>query len=229
MNHPNSTFNHVAENWSYPDAATRVADATTIAQDIGKIAFQSDNGSYWRLATSGATPVWQQVAEPVDNVSTSSQSPAAATRTYITGSQIKLGKLKVGSRFRWKFNLTKTAAGVASSTIDVALGTAGTTADTARLSFTKPAGAATADEGWVEIEVIVRAISATGVIVGEFVMSAANTTGGHFTSGKQVHVVNVVSAAFDTTAPTFIGVCITTGASDVITIQQVTTESYGQG
>lgn len=162
------------------------------------------------------------------NSSVASQSPSAATRTYITGSQIALaaaGALQAGSGFRWRFNVTKTAAGVATSTIDIAFGTAGTTADTARVSFTKPAGTAAIDEGFVEIDCIVRSINATtGTVAGEFTMTHHGNTAGHMTIPAET--LSTVSGNFDTTAPSFVGLCITSGAADVITIQQIQTEAW---
>jgi hypothetical protein len=130
--------------------------------------------------------------------------------------------LRVGNVFTWKFNITKTAAGIAASTYDIAFGTTGTTADTARISFTKPAGTAAVDEGWVEITCIVRTIGASGVAVGEFRMIHNLSATGHATI--PCVCVNTVSAAFDMTTVTRVGVCITSGAADAITIQQVVTE-----
>lgn len=161
------------------------------------------------------------------NFSTAAQTPAASTRTYVTGSAIAIptGKLQIGTLFRWKFNMTKTAAGTATSTFDVCVGTAGTTADTARVSFTKPAGTAAVDEGTVEIEVICRGpLGASGIFVGEFTLLHNGNTAGH----AQVPVVslNTVSSGFDvTTAGLIVGVCITSGASDAITIQMVMAEA----
>jgi hypothetical protein len=165
------------------------------------------------------------LANYAKNYSTAAQSPAAATRTYITGSQVKLAKrqLRVGTILRWKFNLTKTGAGSALSTFDVCFGTAGTTADTARLSFTKPAGTAVADEGWIEIECIIRGpVTASCVAEGEFTMIHNLAATGHMVI--PCACVNAISAAFDVTPVLFVGVCITSGASDAVTIQHVTTE-----
>jgi hypothetical protein len=162
------------------------------------------------------------------NFSVASQAPAATTRTYITGSQlaIPVGKLQVGTILRWKFNITKTAAGVAASTIDIAFGTAGTTADTARVSFAKPAGTAVADEGWCEVSCVVRGpLSAVGVVVGEFRLVHNLAATGH--AVIPCVVVNTISGTFDVTTPTFVGLCITTGSADVITIQQVEAEATG--
>lgn len=164
---------------------------------------------------------------PITNYSTNAQTPAATTRTYIIGSALKVPvtKMKIGTMFRWTFNMTKTAAGTAASTFDIAVGTAGTTSDTARVSFTKPAGTAAADEAFVEIVAIVRGpLSASGIMVGEFIMSHNLAATGHATI--PVVVVNTVSSAFDVTvASLIVGLCITTGASDAITIQQVTAEA----
>ncbi len=164
---------------------------------------------------------------PIINFSTASQAPAAGSRTYITGSKIAVpkNKLQVGTIFRWRFNMTKTGAGIAASTFDIAVGTAGAVADTARVSFTKPAGTAVIDEAWVEIEAIVRSIGAAGVMVGEFIMSHNLSATGH--AVIPVVVVNTISAGFDmTVADLFVGVCITSGAADAITIQQITSMAY---
>lgn len=162
----------------------------------------------------------------ISNASVASQAPAAATRTYITGSNIKIPatKLKIGTIFRWVFSMTKTAAGLAASTIDICFGTAGTTADTARVSFTKPAGTAVADEALVTVMAIVRGpLSASGVVAGIFQMIHNLAATGH----AIIPCVNVttISGAFDVTTPTNVGLCITTGSADAITLQCVTAEA----
>lgn len=159
------------------------------------------------------------------NGSTTTQTPDAATRTYLDGSnlEVPVGGLKAGAVIRFALNMTKTAAGTATSTFDVAFGTAGTTADTARVSFTKPAGTAAADEGFVYIELLVNSVSSTGVVSGTFTLIHNLAATGH----AQIPCVvsRVASSAFDNTSESLnIGLCITTGASDAITINQVTAE-----
>ena len=161
------------------------------------------------------------------NFSTGAQTPASTTRTYLTGSAIAIPatKLQIGSVLRWSFNATKTAAGTASSTFDVAFGTAGGTADTARISFTKPAGTAVADEGWIEIDCIVRGpLSASGVAVGEFRLVHNLSATGHST--VPIVVLNTVSATFDLTVPTFAGVAVTPGVAESYTIQQMSAQIW---
>jgi hypothetical protein len=169
------------------------------------------------------------------NFSTASQAPAAATRTYITGSAVGLpaaGRLQIGTMFRWGFDVTKTAAGtVAAHTIDIAFGTAGTTADTARVTFTSPAGTAVAavDTGYILIEAVVRGpLSASGIVSGNILFQTNNTggSGGIFASGRQTFIATVQSSTFDVTLPTFVGLCMTSGTAAAFTIQQVVTEVF---
>lgn len=163
----------------------------------------------------------------VNNQATVAQTPAATVRTYLAGSAIAIprGGLQIGTTFRWRIHATKTAAGTAASTIDIAVGTAGTTADTARVSFTKPAGTAVADDAWFEIVCVCRGpLSASGVFAGTMIMVHNLSATGHATI--PCVVVNTISGAFDVTVPNLIvGLCITTGASDAITIQQVDAEA----
>lgn len=163
------------------------------------------------------------------NFSTASQAPAAATRTYIAGSALAVptGKLQIGSCFRWTFDLTKTAAGVAASTYDICFGTTGTTADAARVSFTKPAGTAAVDTAIVQITAICRGpLSASGIVAGNFslVKNAAEIAGHCATPSVNL---TTVSGAFDVTVANLIaGVCITSGAADALTIQMVMAEAW---
>lgn len=175
--------------------------------------------------TSG-TPTWT-AQHLYNDTAVVAQAPIAATRTYLTGSAIgpfTAGTLAVGTVFRWKFDATKTGAGTAASTIDIAVGTAGTTGDGATISFTKPAGTAAVDEAWFDIEVVVKTLSATvGVISGVMRMVHNLSATGH--AQIPVVVVQNTYSTLNTTTPTYFGVCITTGASDAITINQVTAEA----
>lgn len=162
-------------------------------------------------------------ANTVKNGAYTQLAPVAATRTYIPGSALAVpagSVLKVGAKLRWTFNMAKTAAGVAASTFDICFGTTGTTTDVARVSFVKPAGTAAADEGRVVVEAIVRSVSATGVVIGEFTMVHNLAATGH--AQIPAVVVNTISAAFaNNTQDIIAGLCITTGAADVITIEMV--------
>ena len=161
------------------------------------------------------------------NYSTASQAPAAATRVYITGSALAIWatKLQVGSKFRWDISLTKTLAGTAASTFDICFGTAWTTADTARVSFAKPAWTAVVDEGNIVINCIIRSIGATWVAVWQFSMTHNLAATGHMVIPSAN--VNTISAWFDMTVASLIAwVCITSGTGDVITIQYVEAQAW---
>lgn len=62
--HAYTTANHRLEAWTFADATARAAftgyDLPLVA-DVGRVAYQADNGSYWRL--SSASPItWQMVS-----------------------------------------------------------------------------------------------------------------------------------------------------------------------
>ena len=160
------------------------------------------------------------------NFSTAAQV-ITTTRAYIAGSNILIpaGAMQVGTVFRWTFDITKTAAGTATATYDIAFGTAGTTADTARVSFAKPAGTAAIDTGMVRIVAVVRGpVGASGVVAGHFQLTHNLAATGH--AAIPCVDVTTISAAFDVTAPTNIGVCLTGGASDSVTLQLVMAEAW---
>jgi hypothetical protein len=163
------------------------------------------------------------------NFSTALQTPAAATLTYITGSALAIpsNKLQIGTCFRWTFDITKTAAGTATSTFAIAVGTTGSIADTARVSFTKPAGTAAVDTATVTITAICRGpLSALGIFVGNFkLVKNAAEAAGHTTTPSTS--LTTVSGAFDvTTAALIVGLVVTTGALDAITVQMVQAEAW---
>jgi hypothetical protein len=171
-------------------------------------------------------PGVQMVGDPAGNIARNyaiaAQTPAAATRTQIAGTLLKVppGGLKVGTKIAFKFNMTKTAAGTATSTFDISFGTLGTVADTARVSFTKPAGTAVADEAIVTIEAVVRSLSATGVVVGLFSMDHGLDITGHAIINPVV--LKTVSSGFDNRGEDiYVALNITSGASDAITIDMV--------
>lgn len=163
----------------------------------------------------------------VYNQSTTSQSPAAATLTYITNSNLAIptNKLQIGTCFRWTLSVTKTGAGAATATFNIRVGTAGTTADAAVITFTKKAGTAAADEGTIVISAVVRSIGAAGVMVGQFSMTHNLATTGHLTTGSES--LNVVSAGFDMTVVNLIaGISVTSAASELYTFQLVQAEAW---
>lgn len=158
---------------------------------------------------------------------TAGQTPSATVRTYVTGSDagpFTAGQLVVGTKIHWHLDITKTGAGSATATFDIAFGTAGTTADPAQVSFTKPAGTAQADHASVDVYATVKTASASGVVVGDFSMlvdQTSATLGGFLAAAKYVSSLTATSGTFNTTTATHVGLCVTTGASDAWTINSV--------
>lgn len=162
------------------------------------------------------------------NGSTGTQTVGAASRTYLNGTAlvIPVSGLRVGTVLKWVLNITKDANGTATSTFDIAFGTTGTTTDTARVSFTKPAGTAAADVGQVTITAVVRSIGASGVVVGNFQLTHNLSATGH--AQIPCVVVNTISSGFDTTtAGMIVGICLTSGAADNITVELAQAEAIG--
>lgn len=62
MLHSNSVKNHKIENWTYANASARTSATGFVSADVGKVAYQSDNGSYWRL--TAITPTWVSLQLP---------------------------------------------------------------------------------------------------------------------------------------------------------------------
>lgn len=153
----------------------------------------------------------------IKNVNTASVVASAAD-TYLTGSALSVPShgLQVGTVFKWRIAMTKTAAGTAAPVWSIRFGTNGTTADTARLTFTGPAQTAAVDTGWVEITVVVQSISATGTVTGLLTLTHNLATTGFANIGSPT--LSATSAAFDTSAANLIvGVSVNPGASGVWT------------
>ena len=155
------------------------------------------------------------------NQSTSEQGPGFAADTYLTGSSINtFGLLKDGTRYRLVFHVAKTNAGVAAPTVIVRFGTAGAIGDAAILTFTLLAQTAAVDNGRFELDLTFRNPGAACIAAGVIQVAHALATTGLQT--RNSHVVQVTSAAFDTTvANSFIGVSLDGGASAAWTVQLV--------
>lgn len=154
---------------------------------------------------------------------------ANAADTYLTGSALTIPShlLQVGTRFRWRLAMTKTAAGTAAPVWVVRIGVNGTTADAAILTFTQVAlQTAAVDTGVVSIDAVLRNVGAAGILAGCLEMNHVLAATG--LSTLTMNVMQVVSAGFDTTAAGLIvGVSVNPGASGVWTHTLVAGEVYG--
>jgi len=157
--------------------------------------------------------------DTVDDVvtTTTANQTGFAADTYMTGSSLAIppGLLRVSSSYYFVFDMAKTAAGTAATTVIIRIGTNGTIADTARLTFTFGAGTAAADTGIFEVWAHVRSVGASGVMVGMCRCTHALAATGLISTGASGSgVILVTSSGFDTTvASSFIGVSFNGGSS----------------
>lgn len=160
------------------------------------------------------------------NKSVAQQGAGFSADTYLTGSNITLptGAPVVGTTYRLVFDITKTAAGTATPIISIRFGTNGSTADTARLTFTFGAGTAAVDTGRFEVLVTFRTVgSGTSAVAAGIATLVNNLT----TTGisNAVKALSVVSSGFDSTpANSIIGASYNGGASASHTVQLVRAE-----
>lgn len=159
-------------------------------------------------------------------------TPAAgfAADTYLVGSSVPVpaGQLQAKAKYRCRFVVTKTAAGVATPIITVRYGTAGSVADAARCTLTFAAQTAVIDEGVFEVDVVFRTVGATTTAVLQAVGVLAHRLS---ITGLSVDVTGVklsTSAGFDSTpAGSIIGLSVNGGAAAAWTIALVSAELVG--
>lgn len=167
----------------------------------------------------------------MSNQSTASQSPAAATTTYLTNSSITTptSGLRVGTVYRWRVIATKTAAGTAASSFLIKLGTNGTTADTTLATLTVPAGTAVADTAWFDILVTIRGPLGASAIAQCSLTMQHNLSATGWSTIPTV-VVTATSPTFNSaTSGLIMGLAFTAGTAVAATMVQVTAEAYNLG
>lgn len=157
---------------------------------------------------------------------------ATGVDTYLTGSSLAVPShlLQAGTTFSWRIVFTKSAAGTAATTFIIRVGTAGTTGDAARITFTLPASTAAVDTAEVDIFAILRNTGAAGILAGNLVLNH-NTPNTDLVAGAGIAglsstpVLQGNSSGFDTTiAATIIGLSTNPGASGVYTHQIIVAE-----
>lgn len=148
--------------------------------------------------------------------STANQTGFAAD-TYLLGSSIQVprGLPKATTTYRSRFDMVKTAAGAAAATVIIRYGTAGTIADTARVTFTFGAGTAAIDTGIFEVFAHFRNVGAAAVLVAMCRCTHHLAATGLISTGASgTGIILVTSGTFDTTGnDNFIGLSVNGGAS----------------
>jgi len=157
--------------------------------------------------------------------SSTSDNTGFASDTYIAGSAVTVaaGDFKAGGQYRCVFDMVKTGAGTAAATIDVRIGTAGTTSDSSRITFTFGAGTANADSGTFEVIVTFRTVgSGTSAVVSGICRAQHNlATTGLFNNAAAWTIIGTTSSGFASNTATKIGLSFNGGTSFAGTNQVV--------
>lgn len=153
-----------------------------------------------------------------------------AADTYLFGSSLALGAvspLRIGSRYRCRFDVTKTAAGVAAPQLILRYGTLGTVVDAAICTFNFNIQTAVIDNGEFTIEALFRVIGGAAVIKAWATLRhnlAATGLGSVNPAGWQQ--VLVLSAGFNSAvANSIIGLSVNGGAAAAWTTTLVEAET----
>lgn len=186
-----------------------------------------------RVAYREGVPMRVVDANGLEKVSSRLSSGAATTAqiashsadTYYLGMPVA-GRIQAGSWFRWSFRSNK-GGGTATPIYNIRFGTAGTTADTARVTVTGAAQTAVADEAWIVVEAAFRTVGASAVLVGQVHLMHRLATTGFSVTANNVFATPVASSTFDSTvAGSIIGLSVNPGASgawvtDLVTLDAV--------
>jgi hypothetical protein len=191
-----------------------------------QLQYMPNLGFFVRLPSKWALPMER------DNAARGSAGDilrAGANAEVITGSEIHVpnaAALRVGTLFKWTGSWAKTAAGTAAISLVTRTGTMPTpSGSTARNTLTLSASTAAADNGSFDVSAVVRAVGGSGTIhaVGVF-RHHLSTTGLHTLDHQ---VVQNVSATFDnTTSDLLVGLGLTPGTANIVTVHSISKEAY---
>lgn len=148
------------------------------------------------------------------NASTAQQA-SFISDTYVIGSAVAIpqGKIKVGTKYKVRFNIVKGATGTNAPVLTVRVGTAGGVADTSRATLTFAAQTAVADEGEIELELAFRTAGASATFQAIASMLHRLTTTGFSINGSYTSF-KATSGTFDVTGANLkIGVSLNAGAT----------------
>jgi hypothetical protein len=167
--------------------------AETVTLQPGE-AFKYEEGLGWFKTATTTAPLANST-----NKSTASQA-FSTTDAYVTGSNVRidaLGTPVIGLLYDCSFDMVKTA-GTGAMVVIVRVGTAGTTADTARLTFTMDAGTSAADTATFVVRAMFRAVGASAVLQGRITMANSGPTATGFRDGSPtLGIQQVTSGTFD--------------------------------
>ena len=146
---------------------------------------------------------------------------ATGADTYLVGVPLLSLAMFAEMQVRFEAYMTKTAASTATPIWTIRIGTAGTVADAAIVTFTGPAQTAAADIGLVEISGVLRNVGAAGILAAGLSLTHDLAITGFASQGNVVR--QTTSSGFvTTTAGLVVGLSCNPGAAGVFTHQMVT-------
>lgn len=186
-----------------------------------------DEGIGWFKTTNLVT---SSALGGATNKFTGADLSLSTTDVYLTNSALTmaaLGTPTIGRVYRWYFVLSKTA-GTAAPVLTVRTGTAGTTSDTSRVTFTWGVGTSATDRAEFFVECLLTAVGASAVIrpKAEFQNNLTNAATG-FSGTTLIHNLQPAdSGTFDcTTAGLLIGLSWNGGTAFSGAMEYLTAET----
>lgn len=188
----------------------------------GELGLNTTTGA-WFFSVDGTTVTPLNLP---NNASVANQTINAAASALLAGSLLGIppGKLRIGTMFRFRISVSKTAAGTAANTFIFRLGTAGTIADAAILTFTLPVGTGVIDQAEIDITVTIRGPLTASCIAQGLLTMVHNLQITGFATVPCV-VLKATSAVFNAATPLFASLSCTTAAATVLTFEQVQAEA----
>jgi hypothetical protein len=151
-----------------------------------------------------------------------------AADTYLQGSGFTItpARLRAGTIYRCRFDVVKTAAGVAAPVLTLRAGTTGSTTDAAAATLTFAAQTGVIDEGEFLVEATFRAVGASAQVQAKGTLFHRLVTTGLNVTATYTKVLNLGST-FSSTAVTRVGLSINGGTSASWTTTEVVSELIG--
>lgn len=194
----------------------------------------SADGAAWRDAividrTTGLvalpnTPAPVFPLRELFNQSLAPQGPGFAVDSYLAGSNIVIpaGVLRVGTRYRLTFDVSKTAAGLSAPVITLRFGTLASVADAALAVLTFPNQTLAADDGRFTLDATFRSIGSGTAAVVQAVASLTHTQAAGGLANSPGPVRRATTAGFSSAvANASLGVSVNAGLSAAWTVSLV--------
>jgi len=207
------------------------APATPAAQKVGIYADNSSPPRLKVLEDTGLISTEVDTSMALVNASVGNSTGFAAD-TYLPGSTITIpvaGQWRVGCQYRCCWDMVKTAAGTAATSIIVRMGTLGALGDAAVLTLNFAVGTAAIDTGIYELTVNFRTVgSGTSAIINGIVRLDHHlaATGLATTGAAGTGIIIGTSAGFNSTTQTKIGISFNGGTSFAGTNTQVQATAF---